>query len=139
MPYAPQGLLASLIFPHNTPNKISNKGPLALSLNGTQQTSSSMQLTRRFLSHLARRWNDLLGMTCIIGFLSVTAYAVSLADNYTCIEGAHTVREGDSAWSVASQRCRGDRQHAMHDILTINGGDPMYHAGQVLIIPSSGG
>lgn len=98
-----------------------------------------MQLTRRFLSHLARRWNDLLGMTCIIGFLSVTAYAVSLADNYTCIEGAHTVREGDSAWSVASQRCRGDRQHAMHDILTINGGDPMYHAGQVLIIPSSGG
>ena len=78
-------------------------------------------------------------MACMVGFLSIAAYALSLADNYTCIEGTHTVREGDSAWSVASQRCSGDRQHAMHDILTINGGDPLYGVGQVLIIPSSGG
>lgn len=78
-------------------------------------------------------------MACIVGFLAITMYALSLADNYTCVGEAHTVREGDSAWSIARQRCSGDQQHAMHDILALNGGDPLYGVGQVLIIPSSGG
>ena len=130
-----KGPLASLENPPYT----SNKKASWYTLNGTQQPSSSMTFTRRCLSYLARKWSSLLGGACIVGFLAITMYGLSLADNYTCIEGTHTVREGDSAWSVASQRCSGDRQHAMHDILTINGGDPLYGVGQVLIIPSSGG
>ncbi len=135
MPLARKGLLERSVSSQNT----SNKKASWHTLNGTQQPSSSVTLTRRCLSYLARRWSGLLGMACIVGFLSVTAYALSLADNYTCVEGAHTMREGESAWSVARQRCSGDRQHAMHDILALNGGDPLYGVGQVLIIPSSGG
>ena len=135
MPSAQKGLLERSVSSQNT----SNKKVSWHTLNGTQQPSSSVTLVRRCFSYLARRWSGLLGMAGIVGFLAITMYALSLADNYTCVGEAHTVREGDSAGSIARQRCSGDRQHAMHDILTLNGGNALYGVGQVLIIPSSGG
>ena len=65
-------------------------------------------------------------------------FAVSLTDNYTCSDETYTVRGGESPWSIALQRCSGSTEHAMRDILSINGAAP-YDVGMVVIVPESGG
>ena len=80
-----------------------------------------------------------MAIACIAGFFTIAAFALSLADNYRCVGGGeYVVRGGESAASVASSRCRGDTQHAMKDIVSLNGAAP-YAIGQVLVVPDSGG
>ena len=107
-------------------------------------TSFEIGIVRRTLKSVIhfgkKQWSNLMLGACLAGFMAVAGFALSLSDNYTCAEGEHTLRSGQSAWSVASQRCSGDVRHAMRDILTINGGDPSaFQVGDVLIVPASGG
>jgi len=90
------------------------------------------------LRWLSKQWSNLLLSACVAAFLGVTMFAVSLTDNYTCSDETYTVRGGESPWSIALQRCSGSTEHAMRDILSINGAAP-YDVGMVVIVPESGG
>ena len=106
-------------------------------------TSFEINVIRRMIKSVItfskNQWSNIMLGVCIAGFIGVAGFALSLADNYRCVEGEHVIRDGQSAWAVASQRCSGDVRHAMHDILALNGGDPIFHAGDVIIVPASGG
>jgi hypothetical protein len=98
------------------------------------------QMMKGLITFVKKQWSNLMLAACLAGFMGLAGFALSLADNYRCAEGEHTLRNGQSAWSVASQRCSGDIRHAMRDIITINGGDPTtFRVGDTLIVPPSGG
>lgn len=109
-------------------------------------TSIEMNVIRQMIkdpiAFVKKQWSNLMLGACLVGFMSIAAFALSLSDNYTCSTegGDHILRNGQTAWSIATQRCHGSIQHAMDDIITINGGDPSaFQVGDVMIVPASGG
>ena len=100
------------------------------------------QMIKGPITFAKKQWSNLMLAACLVGFIAVAGVALSLNDNYTCStdDGVHILRNGQSAWSVASQRCHGNIAHAMKDIVTINGGDPSaFRVGDAMIVPASGG
>lgn len=78
---------------------------------------------------------------CVGGLGVLTGVAVAITDNYSCEAGVHEARRGDTAWSMVSRLCSGDRTHALEDVAALNPTIETWGLvqGDVVILPKSGG